>query len=152
MERNVGNNLRIDIWLRDPCPRNPLHPYYMVDPTIIQAFNSNQPTLPATKQKLKQAYTQKKQTYADAALANSATVIPLAFTSFGAYHHEFKTFLQHMKQIAVSTGNHFPAIESSFTNYWPTNIIFTIARSIAKNSYEAAKRHKLALLAQMQVE
>ena len=56
-----------------------------------------------------------------------------------------------MKQIAVSTGNHFPAIESSFTNYWCTNISFTFARSIAKNSYEAAKRHKPALLAQMQV-
>ena len=74
------------------------------------------------------------------AFAHSATVVPLAFTSFGAYHHEFDIFLKHMTRTATSTGNHFPDIDGSFSNYWRTNILFTIARATATNAAEAARR------------
>ena len=77
------------------------------------------------------------------ALANSATVVPLAFTSFGAFHHNFTIFLKHMKQIAIATGNHFPETDGSFTTYWKTNILFTIARSTAQNASKAANKHNI---------
>jgi hypothetical protein len=145
IERPVGDGLSIDLWIKDPSPKNPLQPYYMIDPTIIQSFNANQPSPPVTSQLLKQANSAKKQTYAASALAHSATVVPLAFTSFGAYHYEFKQFLENMSRIAIATGNHFPSVDGSFTNTWRTNILFTIARSIAHNASEAVRRHLLAL-------
>ena len=69
-----------------------------------------------------------------------ATVVPLAFTSFGAYHYEVKRFLKHMARTAQSTGHHFP-IDGSFTHTWSTNIQFTIARETARNASNAAQKH-----------
>jgi hypothetical protein len=141
------NGLKIDLWFRDPSPEQPLQPYYMIDPTIIQAFNPNQPVVPNTMKLLKQKCTTKRTHYAHTAFAHSATVVPLAFTSFGAYHHEFDIFLKHMTRTATSTGNHFPDIDGSFSNYWRTNILFTIARATATNAAEAARRHRVSYAA-----
>ena len=147
IERNVGDNLRVDIMMRDPAPANPQQPYYMIDPTIIQSYNANDPTdIPDTNRKLKQANTKKKTTYAHAALAHSATVVPLAFTSLGAYHYEFTSFLQRTARTASATGNYFPSTDGSFTNFWKTNILFTLARATAKSASEAAWRHRLAMV------
>ena len=143
IERPLDNNLAIDIWIRDPCPKDVLHPYYMIDPTIRQAFSANHNVLPNTAQILKNANTAKYQTYAEQALALSATVVPLAFTSFGAYHFEFKKFLTNMSRIAIATGNHFPSVDGSFINKWRTNILFTIARATARSASEAALKHNL---------
>ena len=143
IERPLDDNLAIDIWIRDPCPKDVQHPYYMIDPTIRQAFSANQTTLPNTARILQTANTAKYQTYASQALALSATVVPLAFTSFGAYHFEFKKFLTNMTRIAIATGNHFPSVDGSFTNKWRTNILFTIARATARSASEAALKHNI---------
>ena len=116
----------------------------MIDLTVIQAFNPNQPIVPDTMNILKQASTTIRIHYTATAFAHSATVVPLAFTSFGAYHHEFDIFLKHMTRTATSTGNHFPDIDGSFSNYWRTNILFTIARATATNAAEAARRHRVS--------
>ena len=143
IERPLDDNLAIDIWIRDPCPKDVLHPYYMIDPTIRQAFSANSNILPNTARILKDANTAKYQTYAEQALALSATVVPLAFTSFGAYHFEFKKFLTNMSRIAIATGNHFPSVDGSFINKWRTNILFTIARATARSAAKAAHKHNL---------
>jgi hypothetical protein len=87
----VDSDLHIDLWTCDPDPdpnsKYPIQPFHMIYPTIIQAPNTNQSTLPATSQLLKQAYTTKKQNTAFMAFAFYATVVSPVFISLDAYHY-----------------------------------------------------------------
>ena len=68
------------------------------------------------------------------------TVVPLAFTLFGAYHYEFKHFLDIMSRIAIATDSHFPLVDGSFTN-----ILFIIASFNFTKASEAVRGHHLGL-------
>ena len=137
----LGDNKKIDIWFRDPDPDNHLQPYFMVDPTIIQSFPANNVNIPKTTTNLINANNKKFNTYGQAALQNSATLVPLAFTTFGAYHGHFQKFLSRVAKIAVATQAIDPCKEKHFVSYWKTNILFSIARSTAKYAMLAAHYH-----------
>ena len=61
--------------------------------------------------------TKKSNTYGQAALQNSAALVPLAFTSFGAYHGHFQKFLNRVARIAVATLAIDPCKEKHFVSY-----------------------------------
>ena len=137
----LGDNKKIDIWFRDPDPDNYLQPYFMVDPTIIQSFPANNVNIPNTTTNLINANNKKFNMYGQSALQNSATLVPLAFTSFGAYHGHFQKFLRCVAKIAVATQAIDPCKEKHFVSYWKANILFSIARSTAKYAMLAAHYH-----------
>jgi hypothetical protein len=87
----IDSDLHIDLWTCDPDPDpNTKHsslPFYMIYPTIIQAPNTNESTLPATSQLLMQAYTTKKQNTAFMAFAFYATVVSPAVISLDSYYY-----------------------------------------------------------------
>ena len=143
LEKDVGlgNNKRIDIWFRNPRPTNPLKPYFMVDPTIIQSFHANNTSAPNTTAKLTQAFNNKTTTYANAANQYAATLVPLPFTTFGAFHGEFTVFLKTMAKIGVATDAVDPEKTRDFAVQWKTNILFSIARATAKYAAQAAFWH-----------
>jgi hypothetical protein len=141
----AGADKCIDLWFRDPNPKNPYQPYYMVDPTIIQAFPANTSDKPATKAELQAAYNKKFTTYGQIAVDKGATLIPLPFTTFGAYHGQFKRFTKAMAKIAVTNGAIDPRKEDHFAYYWSTNIIFSIARCTAQYAMRAAHMHNVAV-------
>ena len=124
----LGNNKKIDLWFRDPDPDNQIQPYFMVDPTIIQAFPANNNNIPKTAANLLQAVNKKFNTYGQAALQNSAKLVPLAFTSFGAYHGQFQTFLKSIARIAIANQVVDKTKDRHFVSYWKANIMFAIAR------------------------
>ena len=72
-------------------------------------------------------------------------MIPLHFTTFGAYHGQFKRFIKAMAKIAVTNGAIDPRKEDHFAYYWSTNIIFSIARCTAQHAMRAAHMHNVAV-------
>ena len=103
----------------------------MVDPTIIQSFQSTSTEAPKTTARLMQAYNRKLQTYSQAAHDHAATLVPLPFTTSGAFHGKFNSFLKDMAQTAAATQTIDPTKTKHFATYWRTTVLFSIARATA---------------------
>ena len=89
----------------------------MVDPTIIQSFTSTTTEAPKTTTRLQEAYNRKLHIYSQAAQDHAATLVPLPFTSSGAFHGKFNSFLKDMAQTAVATQTIDPTKTKHFATY-----------------------------------
>jgi hypothetical protein len=141
-----GQQKKIDLWFRNQAPANTSQQHIMLDVTVIQAFSTTNDTeLPQTGKEMKTAADNKRTKYATEAIALSAQVQPMVFTTLGAIHKEVTQFIKGTAKFAQQNQTYYPSVNFDFNVKWRQNFAFQMARSTAKAAYKAFQIHDAAL-------